>query len=467
MKSFRATGIMASIVALLVAYTVFDSRREEKSAAEKAEKDKVLSFKANEIESVLVKKPDEQFELAKQDGAWKVIRPFLDEAEGEGVQAWLENMSSEKGSEIQVPQGDAVKWENYNLDQPGASVTLKGSNGSELSYSVSRLAAFDGSYFLRIKDKLVLGTSAWAGIVQKSASQLRNKMVWRRPGLVTKLKIKVNHPEIKDFIELTRSEDGSWKGLPFATSNESVDQYVETLKELRALDFEAGDFLTKDKSKYKLDRPMLVVDLTIQKEAGLPENWSMEVGAEDKGLIFARSSSVNSVFKLSSFDAKKLRKGQSDFRDHKAPFHLAIENVREIKVKSAGEEFLFKKTGTEWKLEAAPPEKRNAVDISLLEGLLTQMAQLEAKEFLAKGESLGAIQQSLEFQDESGRPILKLEAGEEFTPKEGSSQNIGLRKIRSSLSKEPIALNSSDWNDLPLERLIKGSLAEEKSNGQK
>ncbi len=467
MKSFRSTGIIATVVALLVAYTVYDSKKEEKDTDERAEKEKILSFKSNEITSVLVKKTEEQIELKKVDGSWLLDAPVKDEAENDGVQAWLDNIANEKGSEIVDANGGETKWENYSLDQPGADFLLRKGDGSEIKFSVSRLAAFDGSYFIRRDQKLLLGTSAWAGIAQKTASQLRNKKIWRRPGAISKMKMEIRHPELRDQFEISKGEDGSWKGLPFEVSSEKVSQFVDELKDIRALDFESGAYSPSDRSKYRFDKPMIKIELTMAKDDGKAEKWSLEVGTEDKGVIYGRSSSVNSVFKLSSFDAKKLRKAQMDFREAKAPFKLAVESVREIKVKTNGQSFEFKKEGSDWKVAKDSSEEKRELDLPNLENLKTRMAGLEAKDFLTSNDRLGEVEQSLEFRDEAGRSLLKLEAGAEFTPKEGANQNVSLRKVRSSLSKELIALNASDWNDLPLNRLFKSIQTEEKSSGQR
>lgn len=436
MRGFSATGVMALVVAGLIGYAVYDYRLGEKKSAESAQKSKIVPLPVETISSIKVIKPDETIFMEKSGEDWKLTTPVADEIEAEAAGAYLASLGEQTGTELERPKA-GFNWTEYNLDSPAAKFEIKTSDGSSMELSVSRLAAFDGRYFVRVADRLILGTSAWGGIAAKGSNQLRSKKVIRRSGELQTLAIETDTKSLKDRIVLKRQADGSWKmeGVSYAISRAAVDRFFDQLKNMRALDYLSGPA--------RVDHPSSRLTLQFVKSEPKIEDWTLAVKEEKDGTGLASSSSVKEGFKLSQFDASQLRKSKADFRDGHEPFQLAVDQVQEIRVDSkSGGKRVLKKADAGWQLVDAKESEELVAEN--LEKILTQLNTLEAKSYFKPSQALGEVSEKVSFVDKAGKRLLELSAGGEMPAAGGEDKNAGQRYVKSSQTQDVLGVLSAD-----------------------
>ena len=354
MKSFSYTYIFAAVIAALVGYAIFDENQSEKATQAQAEAEKIFAVTANDAVLISVTRPSETMVIKHEKGQWSLSEPLVDEIEAEAGTAYWESMANEKATPVFKEKKGDINWANYNLSPPGAAIEITKSDGGKISFSVSKMAAFDGSYFIRRGDELLLGSTGWARVLEKGSNQLRSKKVLRQSGTITKIRIENSLPENKDKFTLVRNEDKTWRvaeAPALEIDAEKVQSYIDNFKGLRALDFQPEKPDQAARQKYSLNSLVAKVVMDFEQQ---PEPWRMEVGAKKDNAHYGVSSSLDAIFKISENNSEQIQRDRNYFRNGKAPFRFSMEQASEIRVKAEASHWTFKKEGTSWKLVAEP-----------------------------------------------------------------------------------------------------------------
>ncbi|MGE0761771.1 MAG: DUF4340 domain-containing protein [Bdellovibrionales bacterium] len=453
MKSFRSTVGLAIAMAALAGYAYYDYVQEQKKTAAQAEQEKILGVKAADIHEVRLVRPGETVVLKLVQGQWQMTEPVADAVENETIASHLDTMASERGAEMPKAKSGSYNWSEYGLNQPGLEAELTKSDGNKVKFAVSSQAAFDGSYYVRLNDRLFLGGGSWARIAEKGSAQLRDKRFWRKQGAIERLIVETQHPDLKEKMVLVKKE-GKWsqEGKSHLIDATKVDGYLSALKEIRALDYVANKADVATLKKYGLDRPVTKITLG---------EFTASVSAEKDNAAYVKTSEADAILRLSGHDAGQLKIGSSDVRDGRVPFKMNLEQVRQLQVKAGQKVQTFKKEGSDWKLDGAKPEQK--VQSENLQKVFENISNLEAKSFLPSTQKVGAIKQKVEFLNGEGKPLLAVEVGEDFTPKGGRHQNEGMTYLRVSSIPEVLAVSTADLQKLPLDQLIQVDLPAQQS----
>ncbi len=458
MKNFGITYIFAAIIAALVGYTVYDHKQTLKSEVAKAQAEKVISVERSAIVQIKTVLPNETMVFKLDKGQWSLSEPLVDQVEEEAATSYLEAIVVEKATPVFIEKKVDINWSNYNLEPPGAAIEITKVDGSKVSFSVSKMAAFDGSYFVRRGDELLLGSTGWGKIIDKGSAQMRSKKVFREPGEVVKLRVENFHKDNKDKFTLIRGEDMAWRiaeapGLEI--DGEKVQKYIEDIKNIRALDFQSEKPSAAARKQYSIHSPIMKVTADIP---DTKSQWMIEVGAEKDAAHYGISSSIDAIFRLSVNDGEQLRRDRGYFRNGKVPFKFPMEQAGEIRVKSDAKQWTFKKDGAGWKLA----DVANAIaNTESLQQLVEKVGSLEAKEFLvnAKGAKVTGSKQ-IEFRSNDGKSLLNLSFGESFTPQAGINKGTQLVYAKSSLAPETLAIAAGDLSAIPFDQLVTPAAAE-------
>lgn len=454
MTQFRSTLVFGALIAGVIGYTVYDYKREERESAAKAEAERVLTIGEADISRIKVVRPAETMVLTKEGAQWRIIEPLEDEVESEAANVYINSIGMEKATPIVKDKPGPFEWRQYNLEPPGAAIEITKADGAVVSFSVSRLAAFDGSYFVRKGDQLLLGTQAWAKIIEKGANQLRSKKVLRRSGKAAKIRIEISHPELKDKFTLAGKGEGGWSIVEapgLVLDSGKVSAFVEELNQLRALDFQTEMPDAAARKRYSINPVMAKISIEFEKQDPAVPAWQMEIGADKDGAHYGVSSSVNAVFKLSAHDGEQLRRSRNSFRDGREPFKLATMDTKEIRVKADRTEWTFAKDDAGWKVADKADAKANSEN---LEKMIEKLSGLEAKDYLPGAMAAKAnIRREVEFRGEGGKALLRLGFGDEFTPASGPNKNQQMVYARSSLTKELLAVSATEVREILFDQL--------------
>ena len=88
--------------------------------------------------------------------------------------SFLEKLLKEKKTQNITPK-ETVQWEEYGLDEKATQVTLSLKSDEKVLFSVSWKPSFDGKYFVRRGDTLLMGDSSLkTAIHEKDPSSFRS-----------------------------------------------------------------------------------------------------------------------------------------------------------------------------------------------------------------------------------------------------------------------------------------------------
>jgi hypothetical protein len=150
MRPFRLLAL-ALAVAALGAFIYFYERHEPTTDQRAERKDKLFAtLEADQATRVVIDNSHGRFELAKEDGEWKLVAPVADDANQGTVAGLLSTLSSLK-AERTLAVGE-VKLADFGLDPPTLGVRVEGATGtlaalklgSELPLGNTRAALTDG-----------------------------------------------------------------------------------------------------------------------------------------------------------------------------------------------------------------------------------------------------------------------------------------------------------------------------------
>jgi hypothetical protein len=453
MKSLRTTALLALGVGAVIGYTVYDSYREKAQDAAKTAKEKIADVAESDISLLKIVTKSESILLKRMDGNWQIIEPVKDQTDSETLSSFLSSLSTERATEVQTKA--PIDWAKYHLNEPGAKFEIEKNDGAKLAWAVSSFTTFDGNYYLRVGDKLLLGTSSWGRLIGKTAAQLRDKRVLRNPGEVEAITISIMDKDNQSRLELKKRE-GHWVAAgqdKLALDEEKINRYIEDLKAIKAMEVLSGPVDQTMRKAHGFDGNTRRIGLTFKKQEGRQTNWSMEVGKETGGFLYAISSSVAAVFKLAAAEGGKILKTLGEFRDGKAPFRLAMDKASEVRVKTAKDTWTFKKQGDKWTV--MPVAKDKVVNQESIKMLLEKLSALEAKEFLEQKQLGGDVRHEISLRDEKGQPMVSLGIGGKFKPKKGPNKDEDLTVVKSSLVDGTVGVPSFEVSQLGIDQLLK------------
>ena len=97
MRKFRTTGILALIVAAVLAYVYFvEYKHDEEKKVEKAENQKLFKVKPEDITEVHLKWAAGQTDLVRNEkNEWNIAAPISDSVDNSAMATLLQSISSE------------------------------------------------------------------------------------------------------------------------------------------------------------------------------------------------------------------------------------------------------------------------------------------------------------------------------------------------------------------------------------
>ncbi|MBX7232459.1 MAG: DUF4340 domain-containing protein [Bdellovibrionales bacterium] len=467
MRSFRSTLILALVATLVGLYTYYDYKKSEKEEAAKVEKEKILNFVPAEVVEIKIVKPSDTILLKRVEDRWNLIEPIQDQADNNEVTGYLNIIKEEKGEELTQTNSSSVNWQEYGLDLPGANITLKSKN-SELTFQISNKASFDGRYFVRNENKLYLGTSGWARVAEKTSGQLRDKSVFRENFVVNKITL-LNQGGKIGFVLTKKSEtDSKWSVVgkeSWVVDNSKVDQFLDEVKKMKATSFaESSQNDSKtDLAKYGLQNPKIKFELEGLSSAKSKIVWQLFLNDKGQDQVWGRSSSLSSIFKISSTDLSHINKNVDEFRDKNSPFKYSMDRVSEIEFEQEKKQIRLKKTKEEWDLITDLKGKK--VNKDQVNKIIKRLAELQVKEFLEqKSEKLDSNVSQIKLLDSDQKVLIALQWGGSYKPSNkkeptatlSSSKDTAQKMVyaKSSLSRDPFVVFESDLQDFSIEKLV-------------
>lgn len=436
MKTFRSSLNLFVLTALIGSYAYF----VEYKGGEKKEKAKEESLRlfpasaADQADRIVLTWVAAKTVLVKEGGTWKITEPIQDLADPTAVETLLTGLREEK-SEVTVVEGEALDLSKFGLQSPLGTIEVSG-GGSTHRIEFGTVDGIGGVKYVHLpaQKKIVTVGSFAQTRFQKTARDLREK------------KIMAFEPsEIQSFdykgtlnFKVSKTE-GAWsvEGKSWKLDEAKVTGFLQEVANVRASEV-VSESKTADPKKFGLSQT--VSRVAVKRADGSEQILNLHPIKDGK--LYLTREDRPPVFEVPSATAENLKLTELKLRDTKFPFKFDPALVANIDIRSSVSKLSLKRESGNWVVQGSD-EKRKLSE-SKIQGLLTALGSLEAKEFTkqVKGQVLGSV----ELKKEDGATVLKLEYGRDV----GTEQQV----VTTNLTPDVMLVSKSAIAGLPLQDLF-------------
>ncbi len=427
MKSFRSTWLMSLIVFGLAAYTVFEYKKSQSEGGLAENERLAFTLSPDQAVELKIKRGEETIILSKKGEEWQMIEPVEDKADLPSVQGYLYTLLSERVRTFRIDD-DAKKapdWSEVGLDKPAALIEVSGAGKTE-ALSIGGKNAFDGSFYVREKDELLLGDTGFAQLRDRTANSFRTRRLWRESSAEVE-RVDLNLEGDKYSLVKT---GGHWSIEPkpaFAVDEEKIEEWIERMQGFSPSEIVKDGIEARDKVEFLLLKPSFI--------ASVGKDWVFTAGQDRAEDVFVYTNKRNTIYKTSQSGLSDIRVKRSYFRNGHKGFSFPLEQVRRIEVAVNGNARAIVKNDSGWALEGAD-SKDFELDQGRLATFLQNVRSLNGKEFFAKGE--GFANPQIIMRDAKGGELFALSWGAQIKGKNDIYVRTNLEKEVMSLSKDKI-----------------------------
>ncbi len=458
MKSFRSTLLFALIVGAVVGYAIFEMKRGEEKVAKEAKQDRLFSLEEKDLQEFQIVRPEGTLHLVREQDTLKLTAPVEDRTDGFLATSFVNSILNQTGKVLEEKN---QQWAEYGLENTPYRVEVTSKKGDKKTYLVGTEQAFDGSYYLRDGERLLLGTSSWKSFLTKAANDIRDKKLFNFGDRVKEVRInsrelKLVHQNNKDESKWVNEDHPQW-----VLSESEVDRFITDLTNYRANDFVAEDVTQETLKKFGLNQPQLTVEIGLENEKSEGPHWWLKAvhPKTSPKEVYAIVKGGKAIYKLASDTLQKLNPSSDTFRDKKVPFQFKTDDVRKISLRTQTTDLNLEKKNDQWVSVKELADKE--VDQEAVRNLLNQTLGIEAKYFLTtqkKASSLGRKVSSLELSGNDGKPLLLIKWGDTFKAKKEvkeATSDEDLYYVQTSLVPELMGVPVSKINSLSTQTLLK------------
>lgn len=449
-KKRPTTLIFTIVVVALAGLTFFDYKRSKQKEGLQEGEQKVLDFPAEELSHFLLKSKTQTIELKRDGKMWKMLQPLLDDVDENSVSMLISALQTaavkDLGEEVHKGQ---IDWKKYGLD-PGVSIEAEAEKGARTSLAISDTNAFDGSFYVRKNDQLYLGDRAWSHIAGQQVNPLRSHQIWRTPGDIVRLQAHYDYQGTVEDAIFTKTGE-TWKmepafDLPLNASK--VRNWVQSMRDLRLIDFAAAKPSEKDQDVYLLKKPSWRGEFTVKKdEKEAKVHWV--VGQDRDNDLFLHSDVKDEVYKTGKFSLRDIRIPFEQLLDTSKVVQFPIEEAKEIDLLIDGHRVRFVKGDKDWGMEPAVPN----INPSAVADFLQKLRALDLIAGLPSGVSTNPSKDRL---------MIKSKEGTLFEM-EWSAEKDRIRWLKIPPFKEKFKVSAEPFNAMLKTEFLSKSKEEPKS----
>lgn len=305
----RNTLLLSFALILLAAYVYLFEL--QKGIKEKTEK--LLSFKEEEVQSLVLNYPDREIRLQRDlQGRWRIVHPLEAAADDATVGAILSALNTSEVKRTVEEKPTEADLQNYGLDKPEVKALVSLRNGIALPpiFVGATTPVGNSAYIRRGADAGVLLTDASlrSNLVRK-LKDLRNKRILEvGPDAVKQLVIRGSKG---DFALEKKGEE--WfidRPRYYRADQEQVKGLLSIIRGISAQDF--IDESPPELKKYGLDKPRFKIAVFMGEEEGHHEILFGNK-REGKDEVYAIVDAKGTVYTIGEFSFDQLNKQLTDF----------------------------------------------------------------------------------------------------------------------------------------------------------
>ena len=364
----KPKGLLIAVVLLAVLGGVTWWSNKKEAAKAKTPTDtstKLLTIPDDQFQEIKIKKvTDELLSLKRENGKWQMTAPkpmAADQDAAGSMVSTLANLNADK-----VVEDKAADLKPYGLDVPTLDVQIVRKDGKtdHLLIGDDTLNG-SGAYAKLANDAKVVtvSTTTKTGL-DKRPDDLRDKR------LLTFDSDKLSRVELTakgPAVEFGKNGQNEWqivKPRPLRADGSAVDGLVSKLKDAKM------DLTEADAAKKFAAAPR-VATVAVTDAGG---TQTIEVHRDKDKNVFAKSSSVEGIYKTGADLADSLEKSADDFRNKKV-FDFGFSDPSQVTVQGKG----YTKAGDKWTAGG------KTMDNTSVQNLIDKLRDLAATKFAEKG----------------------------------------------------------------------------------
>lgn len=472
-KRWRRRLIYFVIVAGTASFAFYQHKQSQKEKQKEEKKNLIFSsLELSQVKSIFIKRGGKKIHLLRQDKGWYMDSPVKDRADSDLVGEWLQSLLSEK---VKVVREKGANWAEYGLDENIKTIEITTISDKKLKLNISYYSAFDGSFYIKKGERLLLGNTSWANLTDKEGDYFRSY----------KLLDEGSHPvslryHSKLFKIKLKWENYNWKwdgDSVFPLSHSELESYWNTITNT---DFEKTVYSNTEllRKKFRLLAPAIELEMNFKKG----KKWSVKLSPEVNGKFYALVSNRDYIFTLNKEQREKILLTEEKVRDHRQPFQFK-KKVYFVDLKGYGVDIQVEREKEKWKLLQASVEpsgkvikkkngkkedgavkdelksktKEKKLDEEELQTVLNKIRLFSAKQYFDEKKSF-VKKAHLVLKDKEGNLILDLQLSDPFELK-GEKRVY----VTSHIGKEVMALDFGDVKPVFSPSLLKTDRAKEES----
>ncbi len=366
----KPKGLLIAVVLLAVlgAAVWWSNKKEAASAKNPTDTStKILAVPDDQIASIQIKHAGGETDAIKREnGKWQMTEPKplpADPDAASSLTSALSSVTADKSIE-----DNATDLSQYGLTNPSLDVlvTKKDGKTDELLLG-DDTPTNSGTYAKRAGDNHVYTVGSFVKTsFNKTANDLRDKR------LLTFDQDKLTRVELNakgGAVEFGKNGQNEWsivKPRPLRADGAAVDSLIGKLKDAKM------DLTTPDPDAAKKFAAGTKIATASVTDAGGTQ--TLEVHQDKDHTYFAKSSSVEGVYKIASDVGDALNKGIDDFRNKKV-FDFGFSDPTKLDVKGT----VYTKSGDKWQANG------KTMDNTSVQSLIDKLRDLTATKFAEKG----------------------------------------------------------------------------------
>jgi hypothetical protein len=368
--------IVAAVILAGLVGTLYWSNHHKPSDTTEASADvapKILAVKEADISRFDLKKDGAEQVGGERNssGKWRITSPTPLPADQSAVSSLLGTFSSLNSERLVEEKADNLVA--YGLDAPKLEVDLseKGNKTQKLLLG-DETPAGNGIYAKLDGDPRVFTIPKYDKTsIDKSSNDLRDKR------LLTVESDKISQVDLvakKQEIAFGRNKD-EWqivKPRPLRADGTAVDELVRALTDAK-MELDASDDPKKDASLFSAAAPVATAKVTA--ESGTQE---LQV-RKNKADYYAKSSSVEGVYKVPSALGQAFDKNLDDFRNKKL-LDLGSDDPNKLEIRDVTKSYFLTRSGEDWWSGSA-----KKMDAGTVQELIDKLRDLSVSKFVDSG----------------------------------------------------------------------------------
>ena len=365
----KPKGLLIAVVLLAVlGGAVWWSNKQEATKAAKGTdtSTKILTIPDDQFAEIRIKKLTGEVErLTRETGKWRLVEPKPLPADQDAVSSVVTSLSALSADKVIEEKAEDLK--PYGLGDPTLTITIKRKDGKTDEVLIGDdTPTGSGSYAKLANDARVFTVSSFVKTsLDKRPDDLRDKR------LLTFDQDKLTRVELQakgQSVEFGKDAQNEWqivKPRPLRADSSAVNGLVDKLKDAK-MDLTA----TEDAAKGFAAGTRIAV-ATVQDASG---TQSIEVRKDKDKNYFAKSTSVEGMYKIATDVGDAFDKGLDDFRNKKV-FDFGFSDPSKVDVKGAS----YTKSGDKWMSGA------KTMDNGTVQTLIDKLRDLAATKFAMAG----------------------------------------------------------------------------------